>query len=322
MNAPYLSTHCRFVTSDLDEARDRVSRVWEQHDSRLVRGRKYGLRWHQADFGRLSLGYMHSVGTVQVNCARVGGGFRFAMPEQGVLRYRINGCATDATPVQGVVYAPRQDLQLTIEPLRSLLLTIDQSFVEQAAQVRFGRMPTMETLPNAISLDTPPAATLRSLCRWFGQEMDRPATPLLTSRRTRSVFERAILGLFLDCLAAYPALAGERCETLTPMQLRRVEEWLDAHFREPIGVEEMALVAGVSVRSVQGLFRRYRGCTPRDAIAQRRLAYARQRLIEADPQTTVTEVAFDAGFFHLSRFAAQYARRFGERPSATLGHEP
>ncbi|MBK8211023.1 MAG: helix-turn-helix domain-containing protein [Rhodospirillales bacterium] len=36
--------------------------------------------------------------------------------------------------------------------------------------------------------------------------------------------------------------------------------------------------------------------------------------------TTVTDVAFDCGFFHLSRFAERYRHTFGEPPSSTLAN--
>lgn len=49
-----------------------------------------------------------------------------------------------------------------------------------------------------------------------------------------------------------------------------------------------------------------------------RLDQARADLEAADPRTTVTGVAYDCGFAHLSRFAVEYARRFGESPSHTL----
>jgi AraC-like DNA-binding protein len=45
----------------------------------------------------------------------------------------------------------------------------------------------------------------------------------------------------------------------------------------------------------------------------------RQQLTVASPgQTTVTQVAYDNGFYHLGRFSADYRRLFGELPSKTL----
>jgi AraC-like DNA-binding protein len=318
MTQSYLQSHCRLATTDLDEAREHVGRMWERHESHLSSGRTYCLRWNQVDFRRTSLTYIHSGSALHVKCGPVGDRFRFTMPEAGMVYHRINGRGIQSTATRGVVYAPQQELQLEIEPFRSLLLTIDADFVKQAARLRFGKSPDFGYWTTAVSLDMPPAATLRSLCRWLGHELDRPGTPLRSSRQIIAGLERSLLTLFLDCLTAVSGAAGDGPDSFALAQLCRIESWLDEHFCEPIGVEDLALVAGVGVRAVQNMFRRHRGCTPSEAIVQRRLTYARRRLIEADPQTTVTDVAFDCGFFHLSRFAARYRHAFGERPSQTL----
>ena len=96
------------------------------------------------------------------------------------------------------------------------------------------------------------------------------------------------------------------------------EAWIEANLTEPIGVEEMAGLAGVSSRSVQTAFRRVRGCTPMQYVQRRRLELARQFLQAPTPGTSVTNVAVDCGLFHFGRFAAAYRALFGEKPSETL----
>jgi transcriptional regulator GlxA family with amidase domain len=49
-----------------------------------------------------------------------------------------------------------------------------------------------------------------------------------------------------------------------------------------------------------------------------RLELARRMLVDTAIITTVADAAIAAGFTHLGRFAAEYRRRFGERPSQTL----
>lgn len=44
----------------------------------------------------------------------------------------------------------------------------------------------------------------------------------------------------------------------------------------------------------------------------------REALLHAYADTRVTDVALDAGYAHLGRFAADYWHRYGEAPSATL----
>ena len=56
-------------------------------------------------------------------------------------------------------------------------------------------------------------------------------------------------------------------------------------------------------------------------MKQRRLEAARGSLLAARREGgTVTEIAMQYGFFHLSQFAQDYRKSFGERPSETLRH--
>jgi hypothetical protein len=55
MSDDLLVNHCRLITDDLDEARDYVGRLWERHDSRLRRGRRYGIRWHQVNLAHTAV---------------------------------------------------------------------------------------------------------------------------------------------------------------------------------------------------------------------------------------------------------------------------
>ena len=54
-------------------------------------------------------------------------------------------------------------------------------------------------------------------------------------------------------------------------------------------------------------------------VRERRLERTHAQLLAADPAvSSVTEIALNNGFSHLSRFSAAYRRRFAEYPSETL----
>ena len=44
----------------------------------------------------------------------------------------------------------------------------------------------------------------------------------------------------------------------------------------------------------------------------------RETLLESEPENSVSAIAARWGFDHFGRFAVEYRRRFGERPSDTL----
>jgi AraC-like DNA-binding protein len=54
-------------------------------------------------------------------------------------------------------------------------------------------------------------------------------------------------------------------------------------------------------------------------LRDRRLAAARLRLLQAEPEDTVTTIALRSGFTQLGRFAIAYRKRYGESPRETLG---
>ncbi|MBR0649567.1 helix-turn-helix domain-containing protein [Roseomonas terrae] len=81
---------------------------------------------------------------------------------------------------------------------------------------------------------------------------------------------------------------------------------------------ELARTAGLPQRTLRAHFRRFLGTSPLSWLQQARLAAVREALLAARPGDNVTEAAARHGITHLARFSAQYRRRFGELPSATL----
>lgn len=105
---------------------------------------------------------------------------------------------------------------------------------------------------------------------------------------------------------------------VAPRTVRLAEEYIEAHWDQPITVEHLAQLTNVSVRSLFYSFRKSRGSSPMGFVKQVRLRHARQMLLHASPGTTVAAVASQCGFSNLGNFAMDYRRAFGELPSNTL----
>jgi transcriptional regulator GlxA family with amidase domain len=54
------------------------------------------------------------------------------------------------------------------------------------------------------------------------------------------------------------------------------------------------------------------------ALRGTRLEIARQRIMRAAENETITGIAMECGFFHLGRFSSAYSQAFGEAPSQTM----
>jgi len=102
-----------------------------------------------------------------------------------------------------------------------------------------------------------------------------------------------------------------------PWQVCRAEEYIEAHWDEPITIEDLAAATGASVRSIFHVFKASRGYAPMAFLRQVRLRHAREMLTDTGSDASVTEVALACGFSNLGHFAREYDRLFGELPSAT-----
>jgi len=87
---------------------------------------------------------------------------------------------------------------------------------------------------------------------------------------------------------------------------------------EPPSVTRLARESGLSKRTLHRVVRREFGLSPMALSRRIRLREVRAELEAPKPETTVTAAAFRWGFTHLGRFAGEYAREYGERPSETL----
>ena len=102
-----------------------------------------------------------------------------------------------------------------------------------------------------------------------------------------------------------------------PDYVRRAERHLQANFHSAVQLVALAEFTGVSKRTLQEGFKRFRGKAPSQFSRDMRLDMARKALILHGLEN-VTGIALEFGFTHFGRFAQAYAARFGECPSDTL----
>jgi transcriptional regulator GlxA family with amidase domain len=101
-------------------------------------------------------------------------------------------------------------------------------------------------------------------------------------------------------------------------QVRDVEAFIEANWNRPISMEDINARTNVSARAIFKAFRRHRGYSPMAFAKRVRLDRARQMLSAAEPQASVTGIAFACGFGNLGHFARDYRAFANELPSETL----
>ncbi|GAA2057020.1 helix-turn-helix domain-containing protein [Polymorphospora rubra] len=88
------------------------------------------------------------------------------------------------------------------------------------------------------------------------------------------------------------------------------------HDRSVLRVDEVAARFGLSPRSLQRLFQRYVGVSPKWILRRYRLHEAAARLAADDGPANWSEVAADLGYFDQSHFIRDFAAAVGMTPAA------
>ncbi|KAA0104149.1 helix-turn-helix domain-containing protein [Mycolicibacterium sp. P1-5] len=95
--------------------------------------------------------------------------------------------------------------------------------------------------------------------------------------------------------------------------LRRARDHADRHYDQPLDLEQLAAVAGISKYHFQRLFAATYGMSPAEHLSRRRVERA-QDLLRAT-NLTVTEVCMTVGFTSLGSFSTRFRELVGVSPS-------
>ncbi|MDF3839897.1 AraC family transcriptional regulator [Cupriavidus basilensis] len=144
-----------------------------------------------------------------------------------------------------------------------------------------------------------------------------PGVPGSAAMATAASIRDVAVGAFLEGLPHnYADRLLVKAPGPSPRHIRSAIEYIHAHARDSISVEDIANVAGVSVRALQVGFATFKSTTPMAYLKRVRLEGVRNELLHSD-YVSVADVAMHWGFKHLGMFAKVYREAFGELPSQT-----
>ncbi len=131
--------------------------------------------------------------------------------------------------------------------------------------------------------------------------------------------QERLLGNLVTMLMASHDHGQRPCLTHINRQrtVQRIRDYLIEQAGQPVTVPDLCRRFHMSRRALQYCFEDITGMSPMAYLRALRLNGARREL-RAGEGRTVSEIASAWGFQHLSQFAQDYRRMFGELPSATL----
>ncbi len=316
----FFSRHPVLRTSDLDEARHKVSQIFCDHRLNLGRHNAPLRVSHNAVRGsNLSVNYLSYGAEVTVNPGLFESFYMFQIPLSGKACVTHRGDQMTADSYAGTVLNHDRIARLHWGAgCRQLLFQIDRNHMETVA-----RTLTATLLPGPIRFDTRvdfSSSSGRALRRKFiacavSVEESALFNGSLSNSNLMVEYElaQALLVLQPNNISHIIARAEGR---IAPRDIRRALEFIHGNLAETITIADIAAAAGVNVRSLQKAFQRAFGETPMQVLRNARLDAAHYQLIARHQPPTVTEAAYSCGFSHLGRFSSHYRNRFGHAPSA------
>jgi len=231
-----------------------------------------------------------------VFCLMLDGAKQIAMDDR-IFQYRGGDHLTVSVdlPVSGhVIQAPYAALSLTLDPAVIAGLVLESG----------GEDVAPPTAPLTIH---PTAPDLLETVLRLVRLLDHPADiPVLAPMIRREIHWRLLQG---------PGGAMVRQMGVADSRLARIGRVLNRlkdRFAEPVRVEALADVAGMSAATFHRHFKAVTGMSPLQYQKRIRLLEARTRLL-AEP-TDVAGVGFSVGYDSPSQFSREYARLFGDPP--------
>lgn len=321
MATELLSEYRRVRSRDLDEARDGVGEVFCPHRLEpLGTSSRCAVQFNSVELGAVGLSYLSYGAPMRIRPQHLRSFVLVQIPLAGRAVVWTAGGEVASDPTVASVPDPDADLDMRWEEGNAqLIVRVDRAALETQLQRMLGRPPERPLrLATAMDLTTPAAVSWLATVNTLRADLDGPGG--LRHPTLQTLAEQLVMSQLLTAHAHSSSVALEGDGTAAaPRTIRRAEQLIADHAREPLTVEDIAEAVGISVRALQEGFRRHLDTTPTARLREARLVGVRGELTAADPtRTTVSQVAADWGFWHLGRFAGQYRGRWGESPSETL----
>jgi AraC-like DNA-binding protein len=308
-----------FASHDLEETCAMVGRVMKPHQLGISRPtQRLNSRMHHLAFGDVSLSRLKYGAEVDIRPGPLEDFYLVQMPLVGHALIESGHDHVDSGPEVASVLSPTEPTTMRWGADNDqLMVRIARPLMDRALLAQLGR-PADEPLRFELGFRWRDCAAWRCLMSYLlecsAQDVDVVRHKFMTSQ----IEQLVVATLFSMHAHNYSDAQPARRTAILPRHVRKVEEYLQAHAHEPVCADQLAQLAGVSLRSLYAGFKDFCGVSPMQYLKDLRLERARSDLLNLPDVANVASVALRWGFAHLGRFSVDYKERFGESPSESL----
>ena len=296
-----------------------VGAVLKQHQLAVAgHAQHLDARMHHLSLGDVTLSRLRYGADVTIRPGPLEDFFLVQMPLAGHAHIENGSQYVDSGPELASVLSPDDSTAMRWGANSDqILVRIERSLLERTLAAELGR-PLSEPLKFQLGFRWRECVSWRCLMTYLfdcsTQDLDLSRHKLIAAQMQQMV----VTTLLTMHAHNYTDAPPVRRSAILPRHVRRVQEYLQAHAHEPVCADELAQLAGVSLRSLYSGFKEFCGVSPMQYLKDLRLERARADLLAAGDMCNVAGVAMRWGFTHLGRFSSDYRARFGENPSQSL----
>jgi AraC-like DNA-binding protein len=317
-----LHRHCDFKTSDPAVVRHHLRTSYDRNIRKVrpLTGSRYFSVSNVFQFG--PAGHGSILGSYATTGHEVDGGpqqdFRVLIARTQPLRVRVGRTVREIASAPAIGLCPASEYVIETRG-RNLMLRV-QGFRIEAVLSPLESDADMEEVRDSHFMDSSVKGLdhLHDFICHIVHYIDQEASGIIDLPAFKAAHDELLVLRAAQVLANAAAPDGRIKTVHNKPLLGRSIEFIQARAGGPVGLVELATYCGASLRTLQILFRRELQCTITQYILKTRLERAHNLLKAAPPGTSITGVALQCGFNHMSQFAQSYRGAFGELPSSTL----
>jgi AraC family transcriptional regulator, ethanolamine operon transcriptional activator len=154
---------------------------------------------------------------------------------------------------------------------------------------------------------------------WIADAIERYPENLARADVRESLADQLLLRVDALGAADSPVRQDREARLHRRIAVARARDYIHRNLAEPIRLSTLCRHARAEARALEYGFLDVVGLSPMQYVRTTRLHRARRLLRSIDvSRRTISEIALDSGFWHLSQFAVDYKALFGESPSMTF----
>lgn len=309
-------------TADPGEARRVLEKLICPHSLVLNKGASnLDVKYCDYDLGSVHLGYLKYGAPVSIDIDNLTTRYILKLPLHGQSSTSLGRQESKKTDLSyGAVLSPEQVFKMRFnEDYEEVLVSINRALLDS----QFYKL-TGVYASDGISFDLTfdlqrgVGCAIRELVQFLIGQTEYSRS-VLSPQMVKQQFTEMFANLMLTGLEHSNTGMLQRSEyKVRPRAIKQAADYIENHYTRPITVSEISDHVDVNIRSLQAGFKRTYDMTPKQYLKELRLTKLRERLLQADPPDSVTDLIIQSGFSHLGRCAIEYRKRFGESPSETF----